>query len=176
MSQLNGNGHQNTNGYKAEDITLHHQEVNELIGDVPVWTMRWGLALVVFALGSLLFFSIYIRYPVKEMIEMKCAAIQQDASSQRYTAVLQSGGTLPATTQKGMMLRWQVYGQTSPAVIEGSIKAVYPPVAGNAWRIVVETGADARMLDKCLAGTGIAEIITGEHRLWNKIVGVFRLH
>ena len=50
-----------------KDIELRSEEVQEVMGQVPAWIVRWGITLLFLVVVALLVGSCFFKYPVKIM-------------------------------------------------------------------------------------------------------------
>ena len=48
-----------------KDIELRSEEVQEVMGQVPAWIVRWGITLLFLVVVALLVGSCFFKYPAK---------------------------------------------------------------------------------------------------------------
>lgn len=59
-----------------ENIDVHSEEMQDLLGEIPNWTIRWGITVVLTFLIIILFLSWFIRYP--DLIEGRAVLTTQN--------------------------------------------------------------------------------------------------
>ncbi len=55
---------------KHKEIELHSEEVQEVLGKVPSWIVRWGISLILAIIVILLVGSYFVEYPNSIQLEM----------------------------------------------------------------------------------------------------------
>ena len=74
---------------EASDIELRSEEVQDILGRVPSWIVRWGTIVILVIVGILLAGGWLFRYP-----DIKSAGIEVTTEHPPYTLMARSTGKI----------------------------------------------------------------------------------
>lgn len=167
--------------YKKQqiDMAMHCEEVQEVMGEIPSWIVRWGITVIFAIVVALIIGSHFFYYPDVVKVDI---CITTDASLNSVGAI-----TIPAAGSGKIITGQQVnvfianYPYSEYGYVTGTVESIdeTPDVNGN-YRVTVAFPDGMKTnfghsLRAWQVMTGTAEIILENKRLTEKLLEPFSL-
>lgn len=160
---------------RIEEIELHSKEVNDLLGRIPSWLIRNGIAMVVLVLVVLVSGSWFFKYP--DIVAAPVVVIADTKDPSILTGYVQLKTTSAGKIKVGQQvnLKFANYPYLQFGVVKGVVSRISAIPTGDSYPLevnlpnqLISTFGKKFEFRQELKGT--AEIITDEERLLTRIL------
>ena len=113
----------------AQEYSLKSVEIQEIIGQIPPWTVRWGITVLFVVFLILLFCSYYIQYP--DVLAAK-AVISAKEQPFRLSWYRSGPHVHQVYAREGQWVRAGDTLLVEKSLVNGAVTPILSPVAGRA--------------------------------------------
>ncbi len=150
--------------------------IQEIMGKIPPWVVRWGMSVVFVVLLMMVFVSWIIKYPEKVIVNLK---IERSFKSGAYTGVGFVREVDFIKIKEGMRVKIKLsgYPYREYGILEGE-EEDKDYIEGKGFRVRIKLGNRlitnfGKRIEYYKGMNGTGEIIVKEERLFNKFVKRF---
>lgn len=147
-------------------------EVQEIIGKMPSWIIRWGIIIISILLLGLLCAAYFFRYP--DSIEGK-AQLHINHTSSTTVVHFPSKGSVPVRSGQQVFISLYAYPENEFGLLEGRVAGTPMALNDSVMAVTVNLNnglqtTTGKLIQSTSVLNGKANIITGETSFFGRLI------